>query len=151
MRWYFSYRVLFDWIAGLASSLCFYIFSTKISMGFHWPSDSDRVALASSIMGVSAALLGLVLAASTFLVGHVQHERFKLLREARSWSEFPHLVKSCLWRLFALTIFSGISALCTSDGFHTLAPVLIFLIVISSLSVAALVWVVSAIISIQDL
>lgn len=151
MRFYFSSRIMIDYVAGFLSALLFYFLVSEISLGFRWPSDSDRVAMASAVMGTAAALLGLVLAASTFLVGHVQHKRFEMLRNAQSWTEFPRLVKSCLWRLFALTIVSGICIVSNAELFGNIAPFLVFLLVISGISVAALVWIMSAIISIQDL
>lgn len=150
MKVYFAYRSAIDYASGLLSAAFFHILVNQIDLGFHWPGDTDRVALASAIMGIAASLLGLVLAASTFLVGHVQHNRFRMLREAQSWTEFPRLVKSCLWRLFILTIFSGICSLASDNRFESVAPILVFCVTVTSMSVAALIWVTSAIISIQD-
>lgn len=150
MKVYFAYRNAIDYASGLLTAMLFHIFVTQTDLGFRWPGDADKVALASAIMGVSASLLGLVLAASTFLVGHVQNDRFRMLREAQSWSEFPRLVKTCLWRLFILTIFSGIFLFAADEIFKIAAPALVFLVTIASLSVAALIWVITAIISIQD-
>lgn len=129
----------------------FVYLSSYVNFGFEWLRGSNRIQFLSAIMGLAASLLGLVLAASTFLVGHVQHERFKLLRQARSWAEFPKLVSACLWRLLVLTIMSGIFCILNDEMFEIFAPALIFLIVISGLALTALVWIVSAIIAIQDL
>ena len=148
MKIYFSYRHLIDYLAASLAALIFYKFVNSINLGFRWPDDADRVA--SAIMGVAASLLGLVLAASTFLVGHVQNDRFKLLREARSSAQFPSLVKSCLWRLLALTVVSGISGLTANSSFKDIAMLLTFLIVLSIIALSALVWVTGAIISIRQ-
>ena len=150
MKMYFSYRHFFDYLTASLASVIFYKFANFIVLGFRWPADADRVAFASAIMGVAASLLGLVLAASTFLVGHVQNDRFKILREARSWNQFPSLVKSCLWRLLALTVVSGISGLTEKSSFQDIATLLVFLIVLSIMALSALVWVTGAIISIRQ-
>lgn len=151
MSWYFSRRYRIDFVLALFLAFLFQYGASGFEFGFRWLPDADRVAFCSAVMGLSASLLGLVLAASTFLVGHVQHDRFKILREARSWAEFPRLVKSALWRLFALTIVTGVATVADGELFQLLAPALVFLVCLSSSAVAALVWVTSAIISIQDL
>lgn len=148
MKLYINYRMIFDY--SLSSLFCI-IFLENVDikdLGFRWLDDQNRVAFASGLMGVAASLLGLVLAASSFLVTHVQGDRFKPIRREGSWSEFASLTRSCLWRLLFLTIFSGISILSTDDNFKYIAVLLIFLIVLVLLALSTLIWVTTAIISI---
>ncbi|MCT2399839.1 hypothetical protein [Novosphingobium mangrovi (ex Huang et al. 2023)] len=103
-----------------------------------------------AIFGVAASILGFVLAASTFLVGHVQDKRFDLLRKSKSWQEFPRLVKSSIWWSFTLTVVSGIFSLLRYDVFIFISPIYVFVVCNTLISLGALIWVVIAILSIVE-
>lgn len=147
MRLYFRNRKSLDLV--FSFFLCLFIFYyPNRPIIFSYPEISAREDLAIAILGTSASLLGFVLAASTFLISHIQGPRFSILRNSRAYIQLPQLVGSNLWRLLLLTIFSGL--------INTLQPqfmlfgikILVFIISWCLTTFIALLWVVIKIYSI---
>lgn len=145
MTVYFRYHLAFDVIVSMAASLIFYFLAPQIDLGFAWPSLAERTAFLSALMGASISLLGFVIAASSFLVSHLQHERFALVRSSKSWSQFISLTKSSLWRLLILAVYSGACIFVIPDYYSLWAVGLIFLSSLTVAALSALIWAVTAI------
>jgi hypothetical protein len=102
-----------------------------------------------ALFTASGAMLGFVLAASTFLLGHVENERFALLRRSGGWAEFPRLVRSCIWRLMALTAVTYICTFTKGSVFIAISPLIVFIGMLTLMSLSALIWVTTSIMSIR--
>lgn len=147
MRYYFLHRRLADLlIATLLTALVTAI--PRTISPFQAPSPQQYTDIGIAILGVSASLLGLVLAASTFLISHLQHPRFRLLRSAKSYKQLPELVSSNLWRFLLTTLATAIT-LFIKDSFLTFGLVVILFLACWTLTTfSALLWVVVQIYSI---
>lgn len=146
MIFYFNNRRWIDYIA--ATFVVAVIFNPSFHLSiFRYPSDELFVNLMLSIAGSSASLLGFVLAANTFLISHTQHRRLNLLRKSAGYGQLINIMESNIWRLFFLTLLSGVSSL-TATGFTQFALMIIaFMLVISSIALATLIWATMAVLA----
>lgn len=148
MGFYFSHRNRCDIAFSTLVAIIFYILSRRAHLGFVWLDGDDRRALLLSVFGVAASFSGFVLAASTFLIGHVQNSRFDILRKSKGWRQFPGLVKGSIWWSLVLTMASVVCSLMNDKLFIKFAPVYVFCSCQAIISLIALVWVVLAVLSI---
>lgn len=148
MRTYFNNRIAYDYAGSLLIALII-VFEAYIPLHlFQWPSAETVPAMALSIAASSASLLGFVLAANTFLISHTQHRRLSLLRKSAGFAQLLDIMKSSLWRLFILTLIAGAGALTAPIHLHAVLIVIAFMISLSGLALAALIWATMSILAI---
>lgn len=147
MSLYFRHRRLLDVAFSLTLVLLIFYYPNR-PIVFSYPDKSTREDLAIAVLGTSASLLGFVLAASTFLISHIQGPRFFILRKSRSYIQLPQLVGSNLWRLLLLTIVSGLMNTLQPQLLSISLKILVFIILWSLSALVALLWVVIKIYSI---
>jgi hypothetical protein len=104
MRTYFSHRYIIDLVvAGFSASLIIGItFFGLVEIN----SNTVDTRLFLTTATIAATLLGFSLASASFLVSHTNSESMKFLRESKSFTQLISLLKSALWRFFALAILS---------------------------------------------
>lgn len=145
---YYKHRIFYDTAISIVV-LFIHLLATRIPGNLFVRLDANSVTnLATNIFTTSASLLGFVLAASTFLVSHIQHNAFAILRQSKSAPELARLIASALWRLFGLTMLSFLLIISgPSIVAATLASV-VFFTAWSALALAALTWIVVAILAV---
>ena len=145
---YFSNRLIFDYLIACALSIftCF-LHPNAVSL-FTWPASERFSEIMMVTMQTAAGILGFVLAACTFLVNHVQSERFRVLVDAGGWKQFPMLIRSTLWRLIILIILSSMAAFSSIDLLRLWACLVLLVVVLNVMALAALIWVTSEILKI---
>jgi hypothetical protein len=146
-RWYFKHHRAAELSFSAAVAAVFFAFRDNARV-LVWPEAGQRTDIMLSIMGLSASLLGFVLAASTFLISHVQHPRLELLRDSGGFQQLMRAIGSSLWRLLLLTLCSGMMAVATDGAFKALVPAITFLITLNVLSLSTLIWATMAILKI---
>ena len=146
MRYYFKYRVAADLSLPLLICVIVYINPFDISV-FTWPGIQARETLGFTLLGTTASMLGFVLAASTFLISHLQNPRFDLLRRSASYEQLPSLVSSNIWRLLITATLSGILPLVNEPHVRPALAILFFSIGWAMIALVALLWVVTKIYS----
>ena len=149
IRLYFSYRIAVDIFVSFAFAALYQYMSMKFPE-IKLLGDNKRFDFLVSIMGIAGSMLGLVLAASSFLIVHVRDERFELLRRSRGWKQFPALVSSNLWRLFTLTALSGFAVFTPKEFQDYLLIFIIALSIACLITLAALIWVVGKVMAIPE-
>ncbi len=147
MRHYLKYRRFIDlFIAGLVTAG---LYGAPSSMQlFEILSDLSLDNFAISLMATAASLLGFVLAASTFLISHLQQPKFSLVRNANSYSQLPEIVSSSLWRLFISTLSGGVLVFVKAELVHWAMIFLTFIVIWTLLALATSLWIVLKIYSI---
>lgn len=147
MRHYFKYRRVID--AAICTAIVYFVlFMPSRPSVFIYPSDAVRQNLGFCLIGTSSSLLGFVLAASTFLISHIQQPKFDILRAARSYKQLPELFSSSLWRLFVATIAGGVLAFASPDYLSLAVPFVTFVTAWTLIALAATLWVVLKIYSV---
>jgi hypothetical protein len=138
VRYYFRFRSIVDLIASAA--LTALIFSGEIKSIIKELPSTDVNSYVLSLFSISSSLLGFVFAASTFLVAHIQHERFEVIRRAGAYTQLASLVSSSIWRLLALTIGTAVFPFAIQA--HPMAILVTFCSIWSTWALAALLWAV---------
>lgn len=147
MRFYFRFQTMAEAIIAFAVSITFYLLSDRWTGIFEWPGSGLQADLMLAVMGLSASLLGFVLAASTFLVSHIQHPELSTLRKSKGYLHLLRNIRSSLWKLLALTVCAGLMTPVDTNTFREISPFLIFLIAWNLLTLIALIWATIAIVS----
>lgn len=147
MKIYFKYRRYIDYFT--ATAVAIIVFQPFLTVPvLRWPTDEGFIALTLAIAGSSASLLGFVLAANTFLISHTQHRRLNLLRKSAGYVQLINIMKSNLWRLLALTILSGVSSLVAPAFIQFALIAITFVLALSLISLATLIWATMAVLAI---
>lgn len=147
MTIYFRFRSVIDLFTSAAVVLIVFLAPASLRL-FDFPDVQTAESFGLTMLNTSASLLGFVLAASTFLISHVQHKRFSVLQRAKSYTQLPELVGSNLWRLLLLTIASEITVFVAPGNHKMVMIVMLFLVCWSLTALATLLWVVIRIYSI---
>lgn len=147
MRFYFRYRIRLDLIISVTGAICVWMPPKGLDI-FQRISFSSLEAFSLTILNTSASLLGFVLAASTFLISHIQHPRFSVVRKAVSYIQLPRLIASSLWRLLSLTVASGLLVFVNPNIASTALAVVVGLIIWAFMALWATLWIVIRIYSI---
>lgn len=145
MTTYFKYRVIIHCALALSIVLLFVVIINSNYKVFFWLTVADRTAFLVGLMGASISLLGFVVAASAFLVSHLQHERFVLIRQSRSWSQLVGTIKSSLWRLLALATYAALCVFAEPQNFRLWATGLVLLSTLTVTTLSTLIWTMTAI------
>jgi hypothetical protein len=141
MRYYFRFRFYADLSVAACTTLLLIFIEPRLGL-FRDLDGSARESFGLALFSTSATLLGFVLAASTFLISHIQHPRFAILRNADSYGQLPDLVGSNLWRL-ALTSICGCLVFFIDDKYSSIALLITaFLITWELVAFAAVLWVI---------
>ena len=147
MKIYFKNRRYIDYFT--AAIFAIMIFQPFVIIPvLRWPTNEGFIALTLAIAGSSASLLGFVLAANTFLISHTQHRRLNLLRKSAGYVQLISIMKSNLWRLFVLTILSGVSSLVDPAFIQFALIAITFVLVLSLIALATLIWATMAVLAI---
>ena len=148
MRIYFNHRRVAD--ITISICICAFLFypPAKILIVFTTPQNEALSDLLLATATSSASLLGFVLAANTFLISHIQHDRLSLIRQSGGFRQLVDIMRSSLWRLLTLTIYSGAGVLIDSSWEIPMLVGLTFLFVFSVISISTLIWSTMAILSI---
>lgn len=141
MRYYFRYRRIVDFAFALSLTLLVFHAPDAIQIFIHVSADT-RQNLALSMIGTGSSLLGFILAASTFLISHIQDQRFELLRSSKSFYQLHEIISSSLWRLLALTVGSGLLLFTNDQHLLLFLMTLHFLIVWSLAALSVTIWTV---------
>lgn len=143
MRYYFRYRLIFDWVIAFGSASAIVIYVNDIGLFASSASIDGRIFLTTGTM--SATLLGFSLAAASFLVAHTNSESMTFLRNAKSFPQLISLLQSALWRFFGIAIISLLAF--STYHFYPKLALLAFLACAFASVIAAvlLIWSVSAI------
>lgn len=141
MRYYFRYRRWIDAFISLLLTL-FIFHPPEVFEIFEYVSPNVRDDLALSLVGTGSSLLGFILAASTFLISHLQNEKFALIRSSKSFKQLPELISSSLWRLLTLTIGSALLLFVQESLLDISLMILNFLVVLNVLALSATIWIV---------
>lgn len=147
MRFYFKRRAILDALIAFLVVISIFYIPWKRPI-FHTLSQSATENLAFCLLATASSLLGFVLAASTFLISHIQSPRFDMLRSAASFRQLPKLVSSSLWRLFFTTIAGGALAFVDTTYILVALPFVTFIVAWTLIALAATLWVVLKIYSI---
>lgn len=147
MRYYLKYRRVVDPIVSILCTAATF-FSPKWAQVFSPLSISSRENLAFCLIGTSASLLGFVLAASTFLISHIQNPKYDMMRKSKSYYQLSQIVSSSLWRLFFCTISAAL-ILFVKIQYMPLALMFVFAVVVWTLiALATAIWMVLRVYSI---
>lgn len=148
MTHYFRHRKILYLLISL--SICAAIYAQPLGelKVFEWPAQVDFRALMLSLSASGASLLGFVLAANTFLISHTQHRRLTLLRRSAGYKQLLEIMRSSLWRLFALMIYAGVGSLTSAAFIHLVLIGAGFLITFTAVGLATLIWSTMATLSI---
>lgn len=141
MTGYFQFRVIFDYAFAIGSVIVIYFLNLNGYLDWSKINTADFRYISGLLFQVSTGLLGFVLAAGTFLVTHVNQQRFDFLRSSKGWKQFPDLLSSSLWRLFVLSLASAISCVIRDSLVSSFSYILAFLCVLVVCSTCALIWV----------
>lgn len=108
---------------------------------------------AELMLSVSSSLLGFIIASVTLIYALVAGQRFTLLRASNSFSELAATSKAAMFWLLAASILGAAFVLIQSDAFYLARNGLIFAGVFVAaevaISIAALTWVISRLISLM--
>lgn len=147
MTLYFRYRFFIDFAVSAIITVVLWNAPKSVSL-FRFPTFQEYYNIAIAMLGTSASLLGFVLTASTFLISHLQNERFHVLRGERSYRQLTALVASNLWRLLILTGFSAATLLLVPSMFRVGLMLAVFATCWTATALIALIWVIIRIYSI---
>lgn len=145
---YYRYRLRCDALVSAVAAILCHIFIRSEFAIFDSAGSAQVKASVLNLFATSASLLGFVIAAGTFLIGHVKGDEFKVLRSSKSYAELPRLISSSIWRLLFLTVFSLLASVVREDVLRNIAPLLVFLACWSLMALSALTWVVTRILAI---
>lgn len=148
MSFYFRRRLIIDYLTGIIVVATIWFGSDDHLGTFRWLDADGWQTVMLDLAGTAASLLGLVLAAGTFLIGLVQRSRYDLLRKSKGWLGFHELFKSCIWRLFFLMTLTIIASLVHHDISKGASLIIAFQSVVSFASLAALLWAMLAIMAV---
>jgi hypothetical protein len=141
MRYYFQYRRIIDFL--FSSSLTFLIFYPPKNIEiFKQLAEGTRENLAFCLVGAGSSLLGFILAASTFLISHIQNQRFDLIRSSKSFRQLPQLISSSLWRLLILTVSGGLLIFIKYSLVESFLMILSFVVIWNLTALMAIIWIV---------
>lgn len=141
MRLYFRHRIYIDILLSVFVTISVLIFP-NMPVLIRTIKSSSLEAFSLTVLNTSASLLGFVLAASTFLIAHIQHPRFSIVRKAASYKQLPKLVGSSLWRLLALTVASGLLVFISPTIEHYAIAVFAGMIMWALTAIWATLWIV---------
>ncbi len=147
MRYYFRYRSILDAIIALIIVTLIFCVPWREPI-FRPLSQAGLENLAFCLLSSASSMLGFVLAASTFLISHIQNTRFDVLRASASYMQLPKLVASSLWRLFFTTLSGGALAFVGPAYLSLALPFVTFVVVSALIALAVTLWVVLKIYSI---
>lgn len=111
-------------------------------------SESDARNILLYLFSTSAALMGFVLAAGTFLISHVKDEAFAILRQSKSFPQLVGLISSSIWRLFGLANASLLMLVAGPDIYVGVKVATVFFTVWAGLSLTSMTWIVMQILSV---
>lgn len=134
-------------MAALLVTIIIYCAPTSLQL-FQIPGRQILNDFALSLMATAASLLGFVLAASTFLISHLQQSKFTLIRISKSYYQLPEIISSSLWRLFYLTLSSGLILFVDLRIYYYAIIFITFIISWTLLALATSLWIVLKIYSI---
>ncbi len=111
VRTYYKFRTITDFTVATSLTAVCGVMSRGNSNLFAPLQKEEVGSLLLNIFTTAASLMGFVLAAGTFLISHVQHKTFEVLRASRSSKELPRIIEASIWRLFGLTCSSIVALL----------------------------------------
>lgn len=147
MKYYFRHRVVLDILIAIASTYIVFYWSDRPKI-FHFSSNSSLENFSFYLFSTAASLLGFILAASTFLVSHIDHPRFELIKLSKSYKQLSLLMSSSLWRLFWTMILSGLMPFFNQQYVQLAVVGLLYSITLTLFSIAATLWVIINVFSI---
>ena len=101
------------------------------------------------ISASSLALVGFVLAASTFLISFTQREELSLLRNSAGYRQLIEIIRSSMWRLLALAVIAGLSAVIAPDYQELASSIVLFFVSMALLATGTMTWSTLAILSLE--
>ena len=148
MKFYLRCRRFADIIIAILATIALYRAPNSLHV-FAVLRGQDLQNFALCLIGAAASLLGFSLAASTFLISHLQQPKFDIVRNAKSYHQLSEIISSNLWRLFFTTIAGGALAFARGDFIYWCAIIVTLVIIWTSLAVATSLWLVVRISSIR--
>ena len=149
MNFYFNHRRPLDFAVAILVAIAVYWQPFRTVSFFRWPVEPLFESTMLAVSASSATMVGFVLAASTFLITHTGHERFKILRSSAGYLQLLEIVRSSIWRLLLLTAFAGLAAL-TGPGYqHQALAVVAFQLTLSFCGIATLIWCTLSVLSVR--
>ena len=146
---YFKYRFIIDIAASAAVVIIIKYLRSPIRIFDSLDADGLRDFLIG-LFATSTALLGFVLAASTFLISKTESKRFDLLRKSQSYPLLLRIFTSSLWRLWLLTCSSVIAVFAASSWQIIFEHLILFFGLFAFFGISSLIWVSAKIIRITD-
>lgn len=149
MRAYFQRRRAIDWVASLIVSATMYFDVRGLPKIFLL---NDAEAFRDVMVFISAsslALVGFVLAASTFLISFTQREELSLLRNSAGYRQLIEIIRSSMWRLLALAVIAGLSAVIAPDYQELASSIVLFFVSMALLATGTMTWSTLAILSLE--
>lgn len=148
MRFYLKYRRVSDIIIAILATIALNRAPNSLHV-FGALHGQDLQNFALCVIGTAASLLGFSLAASTFLISHLQQPKFDIIRNAKSYHQLPEIVSSNLWRLFFCTVSGGALAFAKADFIYWCTIIVTTVIIWTLLAVATSLWLMLRIYSIH--
>lgn len=139
--WYFRHRLAVD----LVVSIC-------IGTGVFIASKSGLKStdVIERFLPVSATLFGFVLATTAFLSNRLKDKEFESLKKSQSYERLIGLMRSALFRMFALCGFLVMATIVNLSIFEQTIVVLAFLLSMAFLSIFGLLSVLASILGVRN-
>ncbi len=140
--WYFRYRLATDvFLSGIVSYFVFVAYRN----GFESSNVIER------FLPVSATLFGFVLATTAFLSNRLKDKEFDGLRKSQSHERLIGLIRSALFRMFALCSYLVFCTVINVSDFEETIVLLAFLISMAFSAIFGLLSVLASILGVKNL
>lgn len=144
---YLNHRGFLDLTLSLVVGLLVWVQPSAIPHIFVWQDGEGLREMLLAVAASSLTLMGFVLAASTFLVSHLAHEQFTLIRQSGGYRQLLQIIRSTMWRLLLLSGVAGLSALAAPDYRNAAITSVAFCVSMATLGTLTLTWAILATIS----